>query len=440
MNVQLFENIGMALTSVRSNKMRSLLTMLGIIIGIAAVIAIETVGNSMTGSVMDSMSGLGASNISVTVTQKSSSDTSGTSQGVQLRRFMDSNPSDADLITDAMINDFTAAFPTQVHHIELTQQVGSGTTAKYGDPTTTITATVSGINHAALAARNDDSQILYGRWLDDDRDAGRKVACVSEKFVEQAIGGSAQDAIGKAVTLTINQNLYTFYIQGVYKYTEDSYSYSSMVGGSDDDSIQTDFYIPLDVAKAIAGAGAGYQSITVVANGGTVNVTDFVNTVGDFFASYYTRNDSWTVSASSLASLLDSMTSMLSTVSLGISAIAALSLLVGGIGVMNIMMVSVTERTREIGTRKALGAPASAIRMQFITESVILCLIGGFIGIVLGLALGTVLSKVVGFAAKPSIAAILIAVGFSMAIGVFFGYYPANKAAKLDPIEELRYE
>lgn len=336
----------MALTSVRSNKMRSLLTMLGIIIGIAAVIAIETVGNSMTGSVMDSMSGMGASNISVTVTQKNSSDTSGTSQGVQLRRFMDSKPSDADLITDAMINDFTAAFPTQVHHIELTQQVGSGTTAKYGDPTTTITATVSGINHAALAARNDDSQILYGRWLDDDRDAGRKVACVSEKFVEQAIGGSAQDAIGKAVTLTINQNLYTFYIQSVYKYTEDSYS--SMFGSSDDDSIQTDFYIPLDVAKAIAGAGAGYQSITVVANGGTVNVTDFVNTVGDFFASYYTRNDSWTVSASSLASLLDSMTSMMSTVSLGISAIAALSLLVGGIGVMNIMMVSVTERTREI--------------------------------------------------------------------------------------------
>ena len=423
----------MALTSVRSNKMRSLLTMLGIIIGIAAVIAIETVGNSMTGSVMDSMSGMGASNISVTVTQKSSSDTSGTSQGVRLRRFMDSKPSDADLITDAMINDFTAAFPTQIHHIELTQQVGSGTTAKYGDPTTTITATVSGINHAALAARDDDSQILYGRWLDDDRDAGRKVACVSEKFVEQAIGGSARDAIGKAVTLTINQDLYTFYIQGVYKYTEDSYS--SMYGGSDDDSIQTDFYIPLDVAKAIAGAGAGYQSITVVANGGTVNVTDFVNTVGDFFASYYTRNDSWTASASSLASLLDSMSEMMSTISLGISAIAALSLLVGGIGVMNIMMVSVTERTRE-----ALGAPASAIRMQFITESVILCLIGGAIGIVLGLGLGAALSKAVGYTARPSLAAIVIAVGFSMAIGVFFGYYPANKAAKLDPIEALRYE
>ena len=107
---------------------------------------------------------------------------------------------------------------------------------------------------------------------------------------------------------------------------------------------------------------------------------------------------------------------------------------------MNIMMVSVTERTREIGTRKALGAPASAIRMQFITESVILCLIGGAIGIVLGLGLGAALSKAVGYTARPSLAAIVIAVGFSMAIGVFFGYHPANKAAKLDPIEALRYE
>ena len=436
--MQLFENISMAFASVRSNKMRSLLTMLGIIIGIAAVIAIETVGNSMTGSVTDSMAGMGASNISVSVVQKSASNTSGTAQGVTLRRFKDSKPSDADLITDAMMQDFLDAFSGKVDHIELTQQVGSGTVAKYGDPTTTITATVSGANAATLENRDTDSQILYGRWLDDDKDAGRKVACVSEKFVAQAIGGTAQDAIGKAVTLTINKDLYTFYIEGVYRYTEDSYS--SMFSGTDDDSIQTDFYIPLDVAKSIAGAGAGYQSITVVADGAAVNVTSFVDTVGDFFASYYTRNDSWTVSASSLASLLDSMSSMLGTVSLGISAIAALSLLVGGIGVMNIMMVSVTERTREIGTRKALGAPAAAIRMQFITESVILCLIGGIAGILLGLALGAGLSKAVGYAARPSLTAIVVAVGFSMAIGVFFGYYPANKAAKLDPIEALRYE
>ncbi len=427
----------MALASVRSNKMRSLLTMLGIIIGIAAVIAIVTVGNSMTGTVTDSMSGMGVSNITVSLTQKDSDDTSGTAQGVTLRRFMDSTPAADDLISQEMIDDFMADFPDQVNRIELSQEVGNGTIAKYGDPNTTIRTTVSGANADSLLAKEEDTPILAGRWLDDEKDAGRYVAVVSEKFVEQAIGGSNTDAIGKSFTLTINKNLYTFYITGVYEYTEDVYA--SMFGATDDDQIQTNVYIPLDVAKSIAGADAGYQTITVVAANG-VDVTSFVDTVGSYFASYYTYNDTWTASASSISSLVESMTDMLSTLSLGISAIAAISLLVGGIGVMNIMMVSVTERTREIGTRKALGAPGSAIRMQFITESVILCMIGGVIGVVLGIALGAALSSVVGMTAKPSIASIVVAVGFSMAIGVFFGYYPANKAAKLNPIDALRYE
>lgn len=427
----------MALASVRSNKMRSLLTMLGIIIGIAAVIAIVTVGNSMTGTVTDSMSGMGVSNITVSLTQKDSDDTSGTAQGVTLRRFMDSTPAADDLISQEMIDDFMADFPDQVNRIELSQEVGNGTIAKYGDPNTTIRTTVSGANADSLLAKEEDTPILAGRWLDDEKDAGRYVAVVSEKFVQQAIGGSNTDAIGKSFTLTINKNLYTFYITGVYEYTEDVYA--SMFGATDDDQIQTNIYIPLDVAKSIAGADAGYQSITVVAANG-VDVTSFVDTVGSYFASYYTYNDTWTASASSISSLVESMTDMLNTLSLGISAIAAISLLVGGIGVMNIMMVSVTERTREIGTRKALGAPGSAIRMQFITESVILCMIGGVIGVVLGIALGAALSSVVGMTAKPSIASIVVAVGFSMAIGVFFGYYPANKAAKLNPIDALRYE
>lgn len=427
----------MALASVRSNKMRSLLTMLGIIIGIAAVIAIVTVGNSMTGTVTDSMSGMGVSNITVSLTQKDSDDTSGTAQGVTLRRFMDSTPAADDLISQEMIDDFVADFPGQVNRIELSQEVGNGTIAKYGDPNTTIRTTVSGANADSLLAKEDDTPILAGRWLDDEKDAGRYVAVVSEKFVEQAIGGSNTDAIGKSFTLTINKNLYTFYITGVYEYTEDVYA--SMFGATDDDQIQTNIYIPLDVAKSIAGADAGYQTITVVAANG-VDVTSFVDTVGSYFASYYTYNDTWTASASSISSLVESMTDMLNTLSLGISAIAAISLLVGGIGVMNIMMMSVTERTREIGTRKALGAPGSAIRMQFITESVILCMIGGVIGVALGIALGAGLSSVVGMTAKPSIASIVVAVGFSMAIGVFFGYYPANKAAKLNPIDALRYE
>ena len=139
-------------------------------------------------------------------------------------------------------------------------------------------------------------------------------------------------------------------------------------------------------------------------------------------------------------SMIGSMTSIMSTVSLAIGVIAAISLLVGGIGVMNIMLVSVTERTREIGTRKALGAKNTAIRIQFIVESMIICLIGGILGVALGTTLGRVGSTLLGAPGWPTLSIVLIAVGFSMAIGVFFGYYPANKAAKLDPIEALRYE
>ena len=281
--------------------------------------------------------------------------------------------------------------------------------------------------------------ILFWKNLSVFAAAGHPAPLHLRKMQKQMLDLLQSGTYKISFTVSVGQSktLQTFYIVGVYKYTEDSYA--SMFGSSSDDDIQTTIYIPIRTAKAIAGAAEGWQSLTAVA-AADADVSSFVNTVGDYFASYYTYNDSWTVSASSLSSLLDSMTEMLASVSLGISAIAAISLLVGGIGVMNIMMVSVTERTREIGTRKALGAPGSAIRMQFITESVILCLIGGAIGILLGIAAGLGLSAAMQVSGKPSLASILVAFGFSMAIGVFFGYYPANKAARLDPIEALRYE
>ena len=155
---------------------------------------------------------------------------------------------------------------------------------------------------------------------------------------------------------------------------------------------------------------------------------------------FYNTNEDYQISTTTMSTMTSSMNSMIQTVSIAIAFIAGISLLVGGIGVMNIMLVSITERTREIGTRKALGAKNSSIRFQFIIESVVLCLVGGFLGIVVGLILGAVAASLLGYSASAPIMAIIVSVLFSMTIGVFFGYYPANKAAKMDPIEALRYE
>lgn len=292
-----------------------------------------------------------------------------------------------------------------------------------------------GINDEYLEA--EQVELLYGRGIAEKTDAGRKVCVVADKFIEQTLGISPREALGQTVQLTVNSVPYTFYIQGVYAYEEED-TVSATSSSSDD--VVTSFYLPLETAKQLTGtAGKGYQSITVVTNADT-DTASFLSITEQFFQSFYTQNDSWTVECSSLDSLVSTITGILDTVSLAISAIAAISLLVGGIGVMNIMLVSITERTREIGTRKALGAPQGAIRLQFIVEAVVICMVGGLLGIAAGTGLGALACKVLGYAAKADFATIGIAVGFSMIIGVFFGYYPANKAARLDPIEALRYE
>lgn len=428
----MFENVRLALSSLRSNKMRALLTMLGIIIGIGSVIAIVTVGESLTGSITDSMSGLGANNLTVALTQKSTD--SGFDQGsVAVRMFGPSAPAAEDLITNEMIEEYRDTFGDQVAAVELTQSMSTGTVTSGSD---SATLNLLGVNGEYFTT--EDVDVQYGR-APQDSDGERQVALVSDRFLKDAFGGSISpiNAIGQKFQLKANGSLYDFYIIGVYHYDEEEDGSISLTGSSDE--VTTTLYMPLQTAKKLAKADAGYQSLTVV-GAGDVDQDQFMADTKSFFASFYTRNQSYTVDVSSLASLLETMTSMLGTVQTAISAIAAISLLVGGIGVMNIMLVSITERTQEIGIRKALGAPASAIRSQFIVEAIIICLIGGLLGVALGVGLGALGAHLMGYSARASVSAIVLAVGFSMAIGLFFGYYPANKAAKMNPIDALRYE
>lgn len=426
----LFDNFLLALESLKMNKLRAVLTMLGIIIGIGSVIAISTIGSSLSSSINSSMSSLGAGNITVSLTQKSSSDKS--SGKVNIKKFARQNPGKQDLITDKMIEEYKEAFKDNIKFIELSNSVGTGKMTSLQDSSTSVSVNVMGTNDDYCDA--EELNMLYGRFVDNQKDGDRNVCVVSDYFVENTLEVTPRNAIGEKINLELNGSLVSFYIEGVYQYEEETTS------TQDSDSVETtDVYLPMETSTKFSGSNDGYESITVITSE-TTDTTTFIDTTGEYFASYYTSNDVWTCEASSLESVLSTVTSIISTISLAIGAIAAISLLVGGIGVMNIMLVSITERTKEIGTRKALGAPNNSIRLQFITESVVICLIGGIIGIFFGVALGSVISKIIGFSANPSALAIAGSVGFSMLVGVVFGYAPANKAAKLDPIEALRYE
>ena len=252
--------------------------------------------------------------------------------------------------------------------------------------------------------------------------------------METLFDGENENALWQKISLNINGNYQDFYIVGVYQYESEG-----TVSDSSED-VTTNAYIPLTTAKEIMHSDDGYTQFTIVTDTSVSSVSNFADQIETFFAPYYMSNDDYEIATSTMESMTESMSEMIQTVSLAISLIAGISLLVGGIGVMNIMLVSITERTREIGTRKALGATNGSIRLQFIIESMVLCLVGGCLGIVLGLILGSVAASVLGYSATAPVAAIMVAVLFSMIVGIFFGYYPANKAARLDPIEALRYE
>lgn len=424
------ENILLALAGLKSNIMRSLLTMLGIIIGIASVIAIMTVGNSVTVMVNTSMQEMGANNLTVGVSAKSTSGET-TFSGLRFGPGSQRNMSTDDYLTDEMIDSFMEEYGDNIKYTLLSSSVGNGT-ALDGD----LYAYVSIVGYNKDNIEYSKLDMKAGReFIDKDYEKAEKVCIVSDYFIDNMFDGDSSAALGQPVEINVNGKYYTYYIVGVYTYDESSWSSDSK------EDTRTDMYIPYDTARnQLHTINDGYQSITLVTTIDTDSDT-FADTVESYFNTmYYSKNEDYEVTVSSMSSMIESMTSMIGTIELALAIIAGISLVVGGIGVMNIMLVSITERTKEIGTRKALGATNGSIRLQFITESVVICIIGGMIGIVLGVGLGSIAATYMGYDASVSVSAIGVAVGFSMAIGIFFGYYPANKAAKLNPIDALRYE
>lgn len=426
------ENITLAITSLKSNKMRALLTMLGIIIGIAAVIAIFTVGNSLTISIEESLQSMGSNDVYVIVSERSQeNDYSQKLDGAQyLVSDSGKDMTDGDYITTAMIKEMQERFEDDIYAINISHSAGSGT-AEYRDMSGKVSLMGTTVGYFITSPID----IVAGSMFSQQDYNNQRMSCLVEEGFAEDMFGDIATAVGKTIDVELEEGNISLTIVGVYKSSSASSMGSMSLLGFGGSTV----YLPLQTAMAITHSKDQFSTIRVSAAVG-VDTEQLSKNIKSFYEPYYRNNQDFEVTVMTLESMIAMLTSMLDSITLAISIVAGIALLVGGIGVMNIMLVSVTERTREIGTRKALGAKNSSIRAQFIVEAIIICLIGGIIGLILGITAGVLLSNYMGYPAMPSIGGIVISLAFSMGIGLFFGYFPANKAAKMNPIDALRYE
>lgn len=396
----------MAFHAIRANKMRSFLTMLGIIIGIGSVISIVSIGDTMRGLFSDLYKDVGITQAYVSI-------------GYWIDDFRMS-----DYFTLDDYEKIKAVFGDEIAYMDSAASVSGEVLAGR----TKMKFDFQGIDY-----NYQDVQpvtMIYGRYLNEGDVLGRKKNVVMEAKSAGMLFGT-ENAVGKTFRTTIYGDTDLYTVVGVYKKEMNAFQALMMGGSSDTGSA----FIPYTI---LTWPNDSIYYCHFFAAEGT-DMADFMSRFLVYIAKLKDRNpeDFYTNTA---ADEMGSVDTVMGSLSMAVGGIAAISLLVGGIGIMNIMLVSVTERTREIGIRKALGARTRDVLIQFLTESAILSACGGIIGVVLAVSIVSIGGAALGLPVviRPSV--IVMAVSFSAVVGIFFGIYPAQKAAKADPIDALRYE
>lgn len=398
--MNLIESFKIAIASIMSNKFRSFLTMLGLIIGISSVVTIVAIGNGSQNSIKSKLDDLGTSVITLQANRR-----------VSLTTSEKLNISDVEALKLKFENEI----------LDIVPQISISSTVMEDVDDTSLTLTSSGDQLSSVESVN----MLYGReFTFEDLEKMKNNIIIDSELAEE-IYGSSDLALGQQLFLN---SQYSYKIVGIYEKEESNSGFSTAKG-----------YVPYTTLQKNYNAGVTFNSIKIALES-DVDPSDFGDKAVSYIGAKKGNAEDNKYTTFSLEEQIEMISSVMGSLTLLISAIAAISLIVGGIGVMNIMLVSVTERTREIGIRKALGAKYNSILMQFLIESVVVSGLGGIIGTIMGVLLSKVAGNLMSLETSIDMNAVILATLFSATIGIVFGVYPASKAAKLDPIEALRYE
>ena len=393
----MLQSFKLAIKAILSNKFRSFLTMLGIIIGVAAVIILISVVSGYMGQIIESFENMGVNRITVYARNTST-------------RY----------ITDDDIYEFWDENPDLLQGVSPTITLSNATVKSNGENLTSTT--ITGVSEDYLKILK--YELEEGRGLIYSDIAGRSNVCVVGSYIAQEFYGSSD----KAVEDTIKINGKPFKIVGVVE-VQDEDDFEE--GGTDDF-----IYIPYTLAVKMN--RNGYINNFTLASTDVSHTDEIVNGLQEMLYKIFKTDSFYRVTA--MSSIITELNNNVGTLTAMLGGIAGISLLVAGIGVMNIMLVSVTERTREIGIRKALGARQRVIMQQFVIEAAVTSTIGGVIGIILGAVLTKSIGAVMGITCSPTIFSVLLSFCVSVFIGLIFGYLPAKNAAKLNPIDALRVD